>query len=451
MYKQPLRFLLVLLVLTFPLQGKSTPLIVPLETVKALPSLYFSESPLLGDIPADYKEALFEILRKDIEHSFHFDLTMGKIDVEPLLQGTILGQMKELPAFKSDFVLLPKIEKKSFILKLFEPRFHTTSVVGTISLTGNLKEDREELHKLFDLLHYKVFHQPGIASSKILFCKKIPTEEDSWISDIYEMSLDGSHLRKLTSSQNYLITPVIIPKTQTKEGYDFIYVSYEQGQPKIFKKTPHEEAIPLIAMRGNQLLPSFSPMGDKIAFICDASGKTDLFFQQYHPTKGAIGKPIQLFSKLNTTQASPTFSPCGSKIAFVSDKDGGPKIYVLEIIDAIRHQKTPHVRLLTPNHRDSACPAWSPDGKKIAFSSMHNGYRQIWVLDLEKNLEMPITSGVLDKENPSWAPDSIHLVYNTTGHESQIYSIDIVKQKPVKLTDGEGIAHFPSWEPRHGN
>ncbi|MFZ4773227.1 MAG: hypothetical protein ACOYK9_04465 [Chlamydiia bacterium] len=429
--------------------GKPAPIVVPLETIKTLPTLYFSDSPLSGDIEADYKEALIEILREDIENSYHFDLTMGKVDIEPLIGATLQKTTKELTAFKSDFVLLPKIEQKNFVLKLFEPRFHTTSVIGKCQLKGSLKEDRLQIHLLFDQMHQKIFHQSGIASTKILYCKKTADVDGDWVSDIYEITQDGGVAKKLTSSKQYLITPMMIPKTSSDRGYDYIYVSYEGGQPKIHKTDgTTKQSAPLIPMRGNQLLPTFSPMGDKIAFICDASGKTDLFFQQYHPKKGLIGKPIQLFSKQNSTQASPSFSPCGSKIAFVSDKDGMPKIYILEIIDAIRLQKTPQVRLLTPNHRESTCPAWSPDGKKIAFSATQEGFRQIWVLDLDKKVEVPITSGPLDKENPSWAPDSIHLVYNTTGQESQIYTIDIVKQKPVKLTDGEGIAHFPTWEQR---
>ncbi len=428
---------------------KSMPIIVPLETVKSLPSLYFSESMGNGEISPDYKETLLEILQEDIQQSYHFDLVMGKLDMEPLVSVPLQKQVKELSAFKSDFILLPKIEQKKFILKLYEPRFHTTTVIGEFPIKEKLDVDRLAMHQLFDALHQKIFQQSGIASSKILFCKKTADIDGEWISDIYEIQQDGSFLKKITSSQNYLITPIMIPKTKNGSDYEYLFVSYEKGQPKIFKgHSRQNQSIPLLPMRGNQLLPALSQLGDKIAFICDASGKTDLFLQQFHPSKGVIGKPIQLFSKPNSTQASPSFSPCGSKIAFVSDKDGSPKIYILEIIDAIRLQKTPPVRLLSANHKESTCPSWSLDGKKIAFCAMSEGYRQIWVLDLEKKIEMPITSGPIDKENPSWAPDSLHLVYNTTGQESQIYTIDIVKQKPVKLTEGDGISHFPSWEQR---
>ncbi|MBU6148875.1 MAG: PD40 domain-containing protein, partial [Verrucomicrobia bacterium] len=325
---------------------KISPIVVPLETVKTLPSLYFSESMTNGQIEPDYKDTLLEVLKQDILQSYHFDLVMGKLDVEPLVSGPLQKHTKELSAFKSDFVLLPKIEQKKFILKLYEPRFHTSTLIGEFAINGKLDQDRLEMHQLFDAMHQKIFQQNGIASSKILFCRKTADIDGEWISDIYEMHQDGSFLKKITSSQNYLITPIMIPKTRNGSDYEYLFVSYEKGQPKIFRgHSKQHQSSPLLPMRGNQLLPAFSPLGDKIAFICDASGKTDLFLQQFHPSKGVIGKPIQLFSKPNSTQASPSFSPCGSKIAFVSDKDGAPKIYILEIIDAIRLQKTPPVRL----------------------------------------------------------------------------------------------------------
>ncbi len=429
--------------------SKTPPIVVPLETVKSLPSLYFSDCSSTGDWGANYKESILEILKDDIDASFHLDLTMGKIDIEPLVSGPMKTPSKELAAFSSDFVLLPKFEGKTLVVKLYEPRFHQTHLVGKVDLGGTLIEDRQKIHQIFDLVHKKIFHQEGIASTKILFCKKTEDIEGDWISDIYEVQQDGHNLKKITSSQNYLITPIMIPNSKKGEGYDYVFVSYEKGQPKIFKGNSLSPiSTPLLPLRGNQLLPALSLRGDKIAFICDASGKTDLFFQQLHPEKGVLGKPMQLFSQNQSTQASPAFSPCGSKLAFVSDKGGSPKIYILEIVDAIRSKKIPPVKLLSTNHKECTCPSWSPDGKKIAFSALSEGYRQIWVLDLDKKIEMPITKGPLDKENPSWAPDSIHLVYNTTGKESQIYTIDIVKQKPVKIPTGDGISHFPSWEQR---
>ena len=69
-------------------------------------------------------------------------------------------------------------------------------------------------------------------------------------------------------------------------------------------------------------------------------------------------------------------------------------------------------------------PAWSPDGTKIAFSSLRNSdFPQIYILNLEDN---SITSLAGDppraNSNPAWSPDGKQIVY--VGHDYQIRVMD---------------------------
>ena len=236
----------------------------------------------------------------------------------------------------------------------------------------------------------------------------------------------------------------MIPSSTSQPSDKFLYVSYKFGQSKIYLASLQKgEGKRLIDLRGNQLLPAVSPKKDKIAFICDATGRADLFIQNFDPHKGAIGKPIQLYSYPRSVQASPSFSPDGDKIAFVSDKDGSPRIY---IIPSKSGAKRADPQLITKVNKESSCPSWSPDGKKLAYSAKTNGIRQIWIYDFETQTESQLTSGPGNKENPVWAQNSLHLVFNSVeGSVSDLFVVNLHQAEPIKIINDEGKNHYPSW------
>jgi TolB protein len=313
-----------------------------------------------------------------------------------------------------------------------------------IPLTGQILHDQRQIHKVADSIHKALFGVDGIASSRILYSVQTKhykgVDNAEWIAEIWECDWDGANPRQLTHENSYSVTPVAIPNKPER----FLYVSYKQGQPKVYIAHAREgKGRRLLDLRGNQLLPAISPKRDKVAFICDAGGRTDLFIQAFHPDKGEIGKPVQLFSYPRSTQASPTFNPDGSKVAFVSDKDGSPRIY---IIPTAATSKRAHPVLITKQNNESSCPAWSPDGRKLAYSAKTNGVRQIWIYDFDTRTERQLTSGPGNKENPAWAPNSTHIVFNSTdAGNSELYVVNLNQPEAIKITKGPGKKHYPTW------
>jgi TolB protein len=311
-------------------------------------------------------------------------------------------------------------------------------------LSGDLSQDRRQIHKLADGIHKALFNKEGVANSRILFSYQAKTE---WLSEIWECDWDGANVRQLTHEGSYSVTPVIVPHSSRFNNDRFLYVSYKLGQPKIYLGSlKGGEGKRLVDLRGNQLLPAISPKRDKLAFICDAGGRTDLFMQPFNPESGEVGKPVQLYSYPRSTQASPTFSPDGTKIAFVSDKDGGMRIYV---IPAVSGDKRANAAMISKQNRENSCPCWSADGTKLAYSAKTNGIRQIWIYDFSSGEEAQLTSGPGNKENPCWGPDSKHIVFNSTDASgSEIFIVNLNQPEATKITRGPGKKHYPTWGAR---
>ena len=67
-------------------------------------------------------------------------------------------------------------------------------------------------------------------------------------------------------------------------------------------------------------------------------------------------------------------------------------------------------RKLTHNARQNAQPAWSPDGRKIAFRSTRNGNREIYVMNTDGS-ESGTSPGTRRRTPPSWSPDGRRIAF----------------------------------------
>ncbi len=400
-----------------------------------------------------YLSQLESILEYDLNYNGLSQVVPRSPDREQLLQITPIHRAFDALFWKKSgtpYVVKWTLSDKHIDVSLFAVNTGLIKHFNEIALTGQLHHDRRQIHKLADGITKTFFQKEGIANTRILYCYQVknPKPDGSeWISEIWECDWDGANARQITHESSYCVTPVLMPSYASYSQERFLYVSYKLGQPKIYIASLKEGVGQrLISLKGNQLLPAVSPRRDKLAFISDAAGRTDLFLQPLNPKTGEGGTPIQLYSYPRATQASPTFSPDGSQLAFVSDKDGGMRIYT---ISATPNAQRTAVHLISKKNRENSCPCWSPDGKKLAYSAKTSGTRQIWIYDFETDEEWQLTSGEGHKENPSWAPDSQHLVFNSTNAaSSELYIVNLNQPEALKISIGQGNKHYPTWGAR---
>ena len=362
------------------------------------------------------------------------------------------GTTETMSSAKGASKLEAEIKEKSLKMKLTKAGAGTVKGIEGISLTGDLNKDRQTLHRAHDSLLAALFGANGIAGTRVLYTVRTRKSDNAtqWVSDVWEADYDGANAKQATRENCLIVTPTFVPAKEGGRSRNFLYVSYKIGQPKIFAATLGEGVGKrLTFLRGNQLMPAIAPTLDKMAFISDITGNPDLFVQDFSLEKGLIGTPRQVFCAPGAAQGSPSFSPNGKKLAFVSNKDGTPRIYILDIPEPGASVKNLKPKMITKKTRDNTCPAWSPDGKKIAYSALASGTRQIWIYDLETGEETQITDGSGHKENPAWAPNSLHLMFNSCStNEADLYMINLNQKKSVKITQGPGEKRFPAWEPK---
>lgn len=428
-------------------------IVVKLATESKLMPLYlapfYQEDPHLDET---YIHQLEDILQFDLNHNGMTFTVKHNNERDTLSDSGSFLQSGNASAWKAlnvYYVLKILVKDKQIFARMLSVNGNNEKSSEGLTLTGNLNQDRRQIHRLADMIHKALFGTDGVAHSRFIYTIKTIQGKNS-LAEIWEADYDGANLHQITRENSLCVTPTYIPPKPGYSSGSIMYVSYKSGQTKIYVATLKEGVGQRFSLfKGNQLMPAISRQRDKVAFICDYTGNPDLFLQAFDPEKGPVGKPQQIFATHLATQATPTFSPNGQQVAFVSNKDGSPRIYVIDIPAPGASIKDIKATLITKYNRENTAPTWSPDGSKLAYCAVSGGVRQIWIYDFDKRQERQITQGGGNKENPTWAPNSLHIIFNSTGtKESELYLINLNQPEAVKISSGPGEKRFPVWEPK---
>ena len=143
-------------------------------------------------------------------------------------------------------------------------------------------------------------------------------------------------------------------------------------------------------------------------------------------------------------ERDPAWSPDGKSIAWFSDA-GGEYSLMIAAQDGLNKPR----EIKIPNPTFYYAPIWSPDSKYLAFT---DHIQQLWMTDVASGKTVLVDKdSYLHPErtiNPVWSPDSKWLAYAKRGdnqfHIIKAYSID--QAKTFSLTDGLSDAVSPAWD-----
>ena len=155
------------------------------------------------------------------------------------------------------------------------------------------------------------------------------------------------------------------------------------------------------------------------------------------------GKNILWMTDSSSLVLAPQFSPDGRKLLYTSFDSGFPQIRVLDVASVSS-------RALTQGGDSMAfSPRYSPDGRWIVYSLEKGGNTDIYLMDAATGAQRPLTDSPSIETSPSFSPDGRQVVFESDRSGTpQLYVVGIDGGEPVRISFGEGRYGDPAWSPK---
>jgi len=194
--------------------------------------------------------------------------------------------------------------------------------------------------------------------------------------------------------------------------------------------------------------PAWSPDGERLAFVSNRDGNFEIYTLPLNTLR-----PTRL-TNAPGLERHPAWSPDGNYLAFESNRHGNPEIYLMPFtcIDRPDGCATPPIRLTHHPALDSK-PAWSPDGKYLAFESERDGNPDIYLLQTNSFLQSQasnrqpqrLTQNPAWDYQPSWTAENRILFTSTRNGSADIYQLTPKTGQIVPLTQNSQANESPAW------
>jgi TolB protein len=289
-------------------------------------------------------------------------------------------------------------------------------------------------HTVADEIHLQQRNLVGVARTKLAFSSDRNREKISGpvqnrdVKEIYIADYDGANPRRVTSNRQLNITPAWSPDARA-----IAYTSYRRGYPDVFIALLYQGLQEEPTRGGTQnWLPVWSPDGARLCFTSNRDGNPELY------VINRDGTGLRRLTNNPAIDTTPTWSPTGTQIAFTSDRAGAPQIYVVGA-DGLNLR-----RISSESSADR--PTWSrAPYNEIAFTARTGPGFDIKVFDLATGTTRQITFGEGTNESPAYSPNGRHIAFTST-RAGLVQVFTVARDgRNVRQVTREGNNYTPAW------
>ena len=251
-------------------------------------------------------------------------------------------------------------------------------------------------------------------------------------NDVYVAPVGGGKPRALTT-----LHTIMSRVAWTPDGRELVFSSSHQALSTLWKvPLSGGDPEPLSIAANDAAQPTIALHGNRLAFersVVDTNiWKAPLSASDHTPPVRIIGSSRE--------DSSPAFSPDEKRIAFSSSRSGATEIYVSGA------DGSNAVRLTSLGNEATGWPVWSPDGTQIAFDSRASGHAEIYLISPEGGSPRRLTHGQGDSAMPTWSHDGRWIFFNTDVPGFPIWKVPAQGGDPVLIREPGGDSVSESWD-----